>query len=137
MAVLCFASSCISAERKFSVSGRIFDAATEKASVKVRVMLLKVGESGLMELPKIEASGETTTDSSGSFTFQVVAKRGVLLEVFLQGSEAPDRYTVPLDKIKDGKLRVEIRIVGGKTEVRWNDEDWVKWSKIEPEKPSR
>jgi molecular chaperone DnaK (HSP70) len=131
-----WAASCVSAERKFHVNGTVFDA-TKQPMKAVKVALLKVGSSKAMELPSIEASDVVFTDSSGAFAFKVEAKRGVLLEVLPEGAKAPDKYTVPLDKIKDGKLRVEVRVIDGKSEVRWNDEEWVQWRKSEPHKPSK
>ncbi len=127
-----FAVSCVNAEHKFHVDGTVFDASKQPMKA-VKVTLLKVGNSKATELPIIEPSDVVVTDASGAFVFNVEAKRGVLLEVLPEGAKAPDRYTVPLDKIKGGKLRVEFRVIDEKSEVRWNDEDWVQWRKIGPE----
>lgn len=125
VAVLFTASSCLLFQGKYTVHGLIISAGSNQPVADVKVTLIKL-ERNLSLLATVGSTESLLTSSSGTFTFPVEARRAVYVRVEAPGENGKMSISVPLEKIQDGQIRLEIKLEkGGHPRYRWNDEDWV------------
>lgn len=90
----------------------------------IKVTLVKV-ENNFSPIASLRPSENVTTDPHGLFMLPVEARRAAYIDVYEPNANLPSRIPISLEKIKDGKVRIEVRIKDGHSQIRWNDEDWI------------